>query len=528
MQLLILLVLQADPVVDGIVQEGRADPQVMKLLDHLVNRIGPRLTSSSRLEKAETWARDTFAAWGLDARLEEWGTFPVGFDRGAWSAKMTAPEALDLVIGTAAWSAGTDGPVDAPAVLAPATDEELEKLKPRLKGAWVITKARGNDKYQSVYDEVGSAGTIRSAPKELILTSGRSQISWDALPKRMTIQMIASQHAKIVGLLGEGKEVRLTIDVKNVFRKGPIKLHNVLADLKGVEKPDEIVIVGGHLDSWDGATGTTDNGTGVATTMEAARLLMKAGAKPRRTIRFMLWSGEEQGLLGARAWVKANPQALPKISAVIVHDGGTNFINGLNATESMLPIFEKAFEPAMKLDPALPFTLNKVPRLPRGIGSDHDAYLAAGVPGFYWRQGRTPEKGQTYSHEHHTQNDVYSAAIPEFQKHSAMIVAIGAWRLAQLEGMVPRDGIAPGAAPADARRVLGVQCEDDLVVNEVSAESPAEKAGVKPGDRILRIAGKKVADLVGLRQEIQLAPKETSLLVLRAGKELDLPVEFPK
>jgi hypothetical protein len=528
MLLLLALLLQADPVVDAVVREGRENPRVMEHLDHLVNKIGPRLTSSTRLEQACEWTRASFAGWGLEARLEEWGSFPVGFDRGPWSARMTSPEPLDLVIGTPAWSAGTDGPLDAPALLAPTTDEELEKLKERLKGAWIVSKSRGPDKYQSAYDEAGAAGVIRSAPKELILTSGRSQISWNALPRRVSIQMIASQHAKLVELLTAGKEVRLTIDVKNVFRKGPVKLHNVLADLKGAEKPDEIVIVGGHLDSWDGATGTTDNGTGVATTMEAARLLAKAGAKPKRTIRFMLWSGEEQGLLGSRAWIKANPQALPKISAVIVHDGGTNYLSGINATEAMLPLFEKAFEPAVKLDPAYPFTVRKVPRLPRGIGSDHDAYLAAGVPGFYWHQSRTAEKGQTYSREHHTQNDVYSAAIPEFQRHSALIVAIGAWRLANLEGMVPRDGITAGPAPADARRLLGVQCDDDLTVNEVSPESPAEKAGIKAGDRIVRIAGKTVSDLVGMRQEIQLAPKETSVRVSRAGKEFDLPVAFPK
>ena len=122
------------------------------------------------------------------------------------------------------------------------------------------------------------------------------------------------------------------------------------------------MIVGGHIDSWDGATGATDNGTGVATTLEAARILMKAGVKPRRTIRFMLWSGEEQGLLGSAAYVKAHKDLMPKISAVLVHDGGTNYLSGIGATEAMLSDFEQVFAPVKELDPKLPVRGAEGPR----------------------------------------------------------------------------------------------------------------------------------------------------------------------
>jgi carboxypeptidase Q len=341
------------------------------------------------------------------------------------------------------------------------------------------------------------------------------------------ITMVASQHAKIVGLLKAGKDVELTIDIQNTFKKGPIKLYNVIADLKGVEKPDEKVIIGGHIDSWDGATGATDNGTGVSTTLEAARLLAKAGAKPRRTIRFMLWSGEEQGLLGSRAWIKAHPEEMARISAVIVHDGGTNYVSGINATEKMVPLFEKVFARARTLDEKLPFTIRKVPGLPRGIGSDHDAFLAKGVPGFFWNQARTAEKGQVYSHEHHTQHDHYAAAIPEFQRHSAIVIAIGAWGLANLDGLLPRDGLT-ATATAENRRMLGVQCDDEMVVQSVVPDSAALKAGVKEGDRILKLGGKAVPDNIELRKEIQVAPAQTTVTVRRDGKELELPVAFPR
>jgi carboxypeptidase Q len=522
---LLLVLVQADPVLDAVVREGREHPKVMEHLDHLTNTIGPRLTGSERLTKACEWARDQFASFGLDARLEEWGAFQVGFDRGPWSAKMTAPEPMNLTIGTEAWSPGTDGPVSAPAVLAPQTDEELVAAKPKLKGAWVISTTRGPEKYQVAYDEAGIAGLIRSAPKELILTGGRANITFDDLPKRVRVTMVASQHAKIVDFLKAGKEVGLTIDIRNTFKKGPIKLYNVIADLKGVEKPDEMVIIGGHIDSWDGATGATDNGTGVSTTLEAARLLSKGGAKPKRTIRFMLWSGEEQGLLGSRAWIKAHPEAMKLISAVIVHDGGTNYVSGINATEKMFPIFEKVFERAKGLDAALPFVIRKVPGLPRGIGSDHDSFLAQGVPGFFWNQGRTAEKGQNYTHEHHTQHDLYAAAIPEFQKHSAIVIATGAWGLANLDALLPRDGLT-AQATKENQRMLGVQCDDEMIVQSVVADSPAVKAGVKEGDRILKLGGKAVADTIELRKEIQIAPAQTSVTVRRDGKEVDLPVSF--
>jgi Zn-dependent M28 family amino/carboxypeptidase len=312
--------------------------------------------------------------------------------------------------------------------------------------------------------------------------------------------------------------------------KGPIPLYNVVADLPGTEKPDEVVVFGGHIDSWDGATGTTDNGTGVATTLEAARLLAKAGAKPRRTLRFMLFSGEEQGLLGSRAYIKAHSEELEKISAVIVHDGGTNYISGINATEAIYPIFESSLKPLQELDPELKFALKKVKGLPRGIGSDHDSFLARGVPGFFWHQSRTPQKGQTYNHEHHTQHDVFSAAIPEFQKHSALVVAVAAWQLANLETLLPRENlVAKGAAGGAAapRRMLGIVCEDDLVITEIAEGSAAEKTGLKEGDQILMLSGQRVDSLDRLRQEIQAAPKETKIVIQRGGRQIELPVTFP-
>ena len=243
------------------------------------------------------------------------------------------------------------------------------------------------------------------------------------------------QYDEITGWLKAGKTVTLEFDIRNHFKKGPIKLYNVIADIPGTEKPDEYVIVGGHIDSWDGATGATDNGTGVATTLEAARILMKAGVKPKRTIRFMLWSGEEQGLLGSAAYVKSHKDLMSRISAVLVHDGGTNYLSGIGATEAMLADFEKVFEPVKDLDPAYPFEVRKVAGL-MGGGSDHASFLGANVPGFFWGQrgGRA-----VYQHTHHTQFDTFDAAIPEYQVHSSLVVALGAYGIANLDHLLSRE-----------------------------------------------------------------------------------------
>ena len=258
------------------------------------------------------------------------------------------------------------------------------------------------------------------------------------------------------------------------------------------------MIVGGHIDSWDGATGATDNGTGCATTLEAARILMKSGVKPKRTIRFMLWSGEEQGLLGSAAYVKTHKDLMPKISAVLVHDGGTNYLSGIGATEAILSDFEQVFTPAKELDPkTYPFEVRKVTGL-RGGGSDHASFLAANVPGFFWGQAGTAR----YQHTHHTQFDTYDAANPDYQRHSSLVVAIGAYGIANLDHLLSREKMrAPGGGGGFNRRRLGAQL-DDMSVVELDDEGAGKKAGLKEGDMILKVDGTKVGETMELNRAL--------------------------
>ncbi len=152
----------------------------------------------------------------------------------------------------------------------------------------------------------------------------------------------------------------------------------------------------------------------------------------------MLWSGEEQGLLGSRAYVeKHRKEVNENVSAVFVHDGGTNYCSGINCTEAMRPVFEKVFAEAMTLDERTPFEIEVVETMrPRG-GSDHVSFIREGVPGFFWRQaGRA-----TYRTTHHTQFDTYDSVVPEYQQHSAIVIALGALGTANLDELLPRDGI---------------------------------------------------------------------------------------
>jgi hypothetical protein len=578
------------PEVQRIISAAHEESRVMDHLDVLCNRIGPRLTGSDNLTNACEWARDRFASFGIDnARLEPWGEFSVGFNRGPWFGRVVEPVPQSLEFVTMAWSAGTKGTLRGKAVLAPKNQKELDEAKAKgtLAGAWVIMPpppaGMGGGRFggpgggrprsdtpkaetpktdtpkaetpktdtpkaetpktdapkaetpkadtprpdpaflhtlRKELEAAKVAGFVGASPRDLLLTSGAYRISWDKLPTIPSVTLLRKQYDEIAGWLKDGKTVTLEFDIRNFFKKGPIKLYNVIADIPGTEKPDEYVVVGGHIDSWDGATGATDNGTGVATTLEAARILMKAGVRPKRTIRFMLWSGEEQGLIGSAAYVKAHKDLMPRISAVLVHDGGTNYLSGIGATEAMLGDIEKVAAPLKELDPAYPFEVRKVAGL-MGGGSDHASFLAANVPGFFW--GQRGGRAQ-YQHTHHTQFDTYDAAIPEYQVHSSLVVALGAYGIADLDHLLSREKLRASGAMA-GRRTLGVQL-DELAVTDVEDESVAQKGGMKVGDVIVKIDGTKLADRSELTGAIRAGGPKKVITVLRDGKEIDLNLNW--
>jgi carboxypeptidase Q len=515
-----------DPVVDRIIDLGTRDSKVDAHLHHLAKVIGPRLTGSHNLMIAEKWARDQFASFGLDAKLEKWGEFPIGFDRGPWSGAMVTPEKKSLEITTRAWTPGVFGPVKGPAVPYPSSVAEVKKDPARFAGAWVIHPdtskgPRRDEKLLTAIDDALFAAKIaghveraRDPKGVLVHTSGKHQIEWSALPRDVRVILRGDQHDDLVRRLGSAEKVELEFSIDNRFFRGPVPQHNVVADLVGSELPNELVIVGGHIDSWDGAEGAVDNATGCATTLEAARLLVAAGAKPKRTIRFMLWSGEEQGLLGSEAYVAQHPELVDNTSVVLVHDGGTNFLSGLRVTPEMAEDAKKVFAPVMDLDPNLPFALFYADALRKG-GSDHGPFIDKGIPGFFWEQDGRAD----YDHSHHTQFDTTAFAIPEYQKHSAMVVAIAALGFANLESKLDRTD-----SPALPRRQIGADL-DGAVVKSVTKGSAGAKAGLEKGDEIVAVEGEGGSPRQMLRK---LGGDGTTrqVAVMRGGKRIELVIDF--
>jgi hypothetical protein len=299
-------------------------------------------------------------------------------------------------------------------------------------------------KLQAAYREAGVLGTITRRNNDILVTGGRRPTRaefMDNLPTMPQINMAASSYDAIASRLVAGESVTLEFDIRNYFKRGPIPIHNVVAEIPGRELPDEYVIVGGHIDSWDGATGATDNGTGVATTLEAARILMASGVRPKRTIRFMLWSGEEQGILGSRAYVEAHRDLMPKVSGVLVHDLGTQYLSSISGLSFQLNDLKDVFAPAMALNPSLSFRVRPTDDL-TSLGSDHRSFVRAGVPAFFWGQSG---EGFNYWDSHHSQHDTFDKAVAEYQEHSSIVIALAAYGIANLDHMLPRQDADVGA-----------------------------------------------------------------------------------
>lgn len=268
-----------------------------------------------------------------------------------------------------------------------------------------------------------------------------------------------SDYRYINSELADGQEVIVEFDLDHQLTEGPFPLYNTIAEIPGTVWPDEVVIVSAHLDSWNGpgSLGVVDNGTGSAVTLEAARLLAAVGANPKRTIRFILWTGEEQGLLGSRAYVESlSEEERAKISAVFVDDGGTNYEGGLVCPPWMFDYLASATAPTngqffSEIDHArlladndpsnderagwMDVNLRTVDAMPQGGGSDHASFNAVGIPGFYWDEiGRAD-----YRYGWHTQNDRMDLAIEEYLVQSSTNVAMTAYNLACAPTLLPRE-----------------------------------------------------------------------------------------
>jgi hypothetical protein len=358
-------------------------------------------------------------------------------------------------------------------------------------------------------------GVIMRGPDSgLLVTGGSESVDPDGMrgPCRITLQH--DQHIELEAQLQSGASTQLEFDIDNQFTPGPVTNYNLICDLVGAEFPDEFVIVQAHLDGWDGAQGAQDNGTGVATTLETARLLVALGTPPRRTIRFVLYSGEEQGLYGSVGYVRDHADELERTSIVLNHDQGANYLRGITATEAMIPTFEQVFAPVRELDPQRPFEIELVDGISGGA-SDHAPFVSAGVPAFHWKQ-----EWSGYTFVHHTQHDTFEQVHMDDVRHSALVIALAARGFAELDGLVSRREMR---APEPRR--MGVFLSGTEVTG-VSPDSRAAAAGWQEGDVVLSIDGEAVTDRRELTRRLQEGGARKQVVIRRGDQQLETVLDY--
>ena len=489
-----------DKVVRKVLELGKTDNRVMEHVDILANVIGGRPVGSHNLEDAERWAIETFKAMGLEVMVQEVGEAPIGFSRGPWSGKMLAADGMTLHFGTPSYTAGTKGSQRGIAVLEPKSTREFERMKGKLKGAWVLLESRStgspinwsaeadsaravkiaaNDSIEQLNMEIrrynythqdkkelhklkkddalfyrqmveaGVAGFIQASDLPITCLSDRrnyKKLTWETLPRVCDIKLDEHQFALIKQKLLEFQEVILEFDIRNHFFLGPVKYHNVIGVLKGSKYPKEYVMMGGHLDSYDIATGAVDCGNGSAVAIEAARLLTAAGAKPKRTMLFCLWTGEEYGLLGSSYFVDNKTVPIDKISNYFNRDGGPTASTSITVPPAMYDDFVKVAEPVKEYTPGIPFAVNKRegparPKPNRAGGSDHAPFQMAGGAALSLNCTDPLGYNFVYNDIWHTENDIYNKVIPVYMEHSAVVTAVIAYGVANLDHLLSREGL---------------------------------------------------------------------------------------
>lgn len=297
--------------------------------------------------------------------------------------------------------------------------------------------------------EAGVLGFIQSTPVPITALWDKETVngatsSFDNLPSVPDIKLDETQYKVIYQLAKERRNIELEFEIRNHFTMGPVKYHNVVATLKGSKYPDLYIMASGHLDSYDVATGGVDCGVGVTCAMEAARLLSVAGAKPKQSIRFVLFAGEEFGLLGAEAYVKRHADELDKISNLFNRDGGPTTVSSVSVTENMYDDFVEASQYVNLINPDFPFKVNKSQPRPRPTstgGTDASVFAIRGIPTITFSGGDPKGYNFSYGEIWHTERDTYSKSIAEYQEHVSVVQAVVMYGLSLQDHQLSREGM---------------------------------------------------------------------------------------
>jgi carboxypeptidase Q len=416
----------ADRLIKEIAERG----ELMQNLEQMCDDIGPRLTGSRQLRSSQRWAMEKLRQYGAVNVHEEAYELGRPWKRGTARARLLNANGQSLDIVQKAWTAGTAGVVRGEvAVLDVSTLDEFKLAAPKLKGKIVLvlsgpkaTVAQGKNmalylaQVNQVIHEAGFAAVLLVSEKESQL-----QEMWGGPASRFdrNAGIITKENASLLKrLLARGVVPKLEIELGGGFGKHPVQAYNVVADFKGSESPEEMVIVGAHQDSWDLGTGATDNGTGTVVAIEVLRAMHAAGLKPKRTLRVVLFSGEEQGLLGSKAYVARHRAELGKVQAMFVQDTGAGRIVGFPdmKVDAWYAGMTAALAPAQQLGPIdLAYGV--------GRGSDHEVFFDQGIPAFAPMQ----ELRNYRSHTQHSQADTVDHVVKADLVQNAQVMAVAAW-----------------------------------------------------------------------------------------------------
>jgi len=425
------------PALARIAGEGMMNSHAFDYLTELSDEIGSRVTGSPAERKAEQWSLRKMSGIGLEnVHLEKY-TIWKGWTRGHAEAELLAPVRRPLHVDAMGWT-GSTPPGGAEADVVPVNLFDLDnetKNAARLKGKIALVEMKGQPKkdfalifadFGTFLKAAGQAGTLAviggqggaaSSGKNLTHTG---ILGFDADFAIPVVSMTAEDQGQLERLLAHGVTPRLRLNVQNTFTSGPVETANVVGEIRGRENPEQVLVVGAHLDSWDLSEGTTDNGSGVCAVLGAAEAIKRSGQVPRRTIRFVLFTGEEQGLDGSFAYIKQHEAELPNHLGDLVLDEGQGPVKDfqLGGRNDLIEAFEPFAESVADIRPVK--VNDKIES-----GTDTLPFSIAGLPGINMNQD-SPE----YKFTHHSAADALDAQKPDVLAQNATLMALTAFWIA--------------------------------------------------------------------------------------------------
>jgi carboxypeptidase Q len=415
---------------------------LMDDLRELCDQIGGRATGSPACERAVQWGAAKFRAAGVaDVKIEPFDVPNLWLGQTA-AAECVAPEHFNVRLAAAPYSPSTPvgRPLEAQLVLAgDGSPEAFAKLGARARGAIALVTSDEMKTLDDLFAEYLRNSSLVAAARKaqvaaLLLQSTRPRgllyrhpVSFVAQPVPMPVAIVSREHAARLARLAERKEVRVRLNLSNKTG-GAYQAHNVIAEIRGRERPDEIVLLGAHLDSWDLGTGAQDNGVNAALVIDVARAIRQLRLQPRRTIRFALFTGEEQGMFGSAGYVKSHAHELDKHAAVVIFDIGSGRTTGffLNGREEL----RRPVETALRACRWLGVLANPLDGID---GTDNYDFLLSGVPNLVANQDPLP-----YLPDYHAESDVFDMVNAQEAKRNAGLAAALVWSLADTNAPLPR------------------------------------------------------------------------------------------